>query len=216
MSGKLWSMVVFCALSAAILRGALAEVYVVGDAIGWIIPQNDPAAYTKWASGKTFRVGDILEFNFKTGTHDVQQVPKASYDACNSNNAIGSMITNGPANVSLTSAGDHYFICTFNGHCNGGQKLAISVSGSASSPGANPPTMAPPPKMTPPTPSPPSTQPPGACAPTPSPAPKADGPSAATPPAVTNPPPPPPSSSSNAVFARLGFALASVALGLLV
>ncbi|XP_027123647.2 umecyanin-like [Coffea arabica] len=214
---KFGCMVVFCAFSAAMLQqGATAEVYVVGDSIGWAIPQNGAAAYTNWASGKNFKVGDILVFNFVTNQHDVQQVPKASYDACNSNNAIGGMITDGPANVTLSSTGAHYFICTFNGHCQAGQKLAISVSGSAGTPGANPPARTPAPATTPTAPPPPSNQPPGARAPTPSPAPKADGPSAATPTAVTTPPPAPPTSSSNALFAGLGFGIASVAVGLFV
>jgi len=34
--------------------------FTVGDSLGWTIPTNGAAAYTSWASGKTFRVGDIL------------------------------------------------------------------------------------------------------------------------------------------------------------
>ncbi|KAL3511894.1 hypothetical protein ACH5RR_024611 [Cinchona calisaya] len=203
-------MVVLCAFSAVMLQCALAAEYVVGDGIGWNIPPNGAATYTNWASGKTFRVGDILVFNFGTNTHDVVQVPKASYDACNSNNAIVSVIKNGPANVTLDTAGDHYYICTFGGHCTAGQKLAISVSSSSGSPpGANPPTTSPAPTTTPPPTTTPS--PTAACAPTPSPASKADGPGTAKSPAATTLTPPPPS-SSNAVFASLSLAFASLVL----
>ena len=34
--------------------------YTVGDTTGWTVPSNGAAAYTKWASGKKFKVGDIL------------------------------------------------------------------------------------------------------------------------------------------------------------
>ncbi|MCD9641363.1 hypothetical protein HAX54_027528 [Datura stramonium] len=61
----------------------------------------------------------------------------------NGANAIGSAIMTGPANVTLDTAGDHYYICTFGTHCQNGQKLAITVSSSTgTSPGANPPTSA--------------------------------------------------------------------------
>ena len=42
-----------------LLQCAAAQtVHVVGDGIGWTIPSN--GAYTNWASGKNFVVGDIL------------------------------------------------------------------------------------------------------------------------------------------------------------
>ncbi|KAL3511893.1 hypothetical protein ACH5RR_024610 [Cinchona calisaya] len=197
--------------AAPSLKCALAAEYVIGDGIGWNIPPNGAATYTNWASGKTFRVGDILVFNFGTNTHDVVQVPKASYDACNSNNAIGSVIKNGPANVTLDTAGDHYYICTFGGHCTAGQKVAISVSSSSGSPpGANPPTKSPVPTTTPPTTAPSTT---AACAPTPSPAPEADGPASAKSPAATTLTPPPPSSSIAVFATSLSLAFASLLLG---
>ncbi|BBN68573.1 blue-copper-binding protein [Prunus dulcis] len=130
----------------------MVTMHVVGDSLGWAIPQSGQQ-YVTWASANKFAVGDILIFHFATNEHDVQQVPKASFDSCNSDNAIGSSIRTGPANVMLTSAGDNYFICTYGTHCQSGQKLAITVS--AAAPGASPsaPTSAPPPPLatTPPT-----------------------------------------------------------------
>ncbi|CAN4088507.1 unnamed protein product [Withania somnifera] len=134
-------LIVFGALAVtSMMQDATAQtVHVVGDNMGWIIP-NGADTYTSWSAGKTFRVGDTLVFNFTTGRHDVQKVEKTSFDGCNSQNAIGDAIMTGPANVTLDSAGDHYFICTFGTHCQNGQKLAVTVSSTTGTPGANPPT----------------------------------------------------------------------------
>ncbi|KAJ8536225.1 hypothetical protein K7X08_034626 [Anisodus acutangulus] len=138
---KMLLMIVFGALAmASLVQDVTAQTaHMVGDNMGWIIP-NGASAYTDWAAGKTFRVGDTLVFNFRTNNHDVQRVQKTSFDECNSQNAIGSPIMTGPANVTLDTAGDHYYICTFGTHCRNGQKLAITVSSSTGTPGANPPT----------------------------------------------------------------------------
>ncbi|OIS96285.1 PREDICTED: cucumber peeling cupredoxin-like [Nicotiana attenuata] len=132
-------MVVTGALTiASLIQVTTAQmIHVVGDNIGWSIPNNGATAYTNWASQKTFRVGDVLVFNFATNQHDMMQVPNGSFDACGSQNAIGDPIMTGPANVTLDSPGDHYYICTFGRHCQAGQKLAITVSGT-STPAANP------------------------------------------------------------------------------
>ncbi|GMN50018.1 hypothetical protein TIFTF001_019191, partial [Ficus carica] len=112
-------------------------VHVVGDSTGWTVPQGGAAVYSTWASTQNFVVGDNLTFNFATNQHDVVQVPKESYDSCSSDNALGDPILNGPANVTLTTAGDHYFICSIGAHCQNGQKLAITAV-SASGPGSSP------------------------------------------------------------------------------
>ncbi|XP_060206550.1 cucumber peeling cupredoxin-like [Lycium barbarum] len=213
---KMLCMVVFGALLVASwVQDATAQtVHVVGDNMGWIIPSNGAAAYINWAAGKTFRVGDTLVFNFMTNQHDVLQVQKTSFDGCNSQNAIGNPIMTGPANVTLDSAGDHYFICTFGRHCQNGQKLAITVS-STGTPGANPPTPfaagpsganSPNPSnpTTPTVPSPSSSTQPEACAPTPS----AAGPSSSTPGVSA----PPSASSSTTILASFLLSVSSIAL----
>ncbi|KZV56051.1 blue copper protein [Dorcoceras hygrometricum] len=107
-------LVVFFAVSAAVLRSSAGQtVHTVGGDICWEIPPNSSLSYDKWASGKTFLVGDILVFNFETNQHDLVRVTKASYVACNADDIIGSIITTGPANITLTAPGDHYYICTF-------------------------------------------------------------------------------------------------------
>ncbi|KAA8540494.1 hypothetical protein F0562_024587 [Nyssa sinensis] len=203
---RLMSFVIVGVIAAVMIQCAAAQTeYVVGDSLGWAVPPNGAQAYTTWASSKTFVVGDILTFNFNTNEHDVQQVTKDSYDACNSTNPIGNAITTGPANITLTSAGDHYYICTVGRHCQAGQKLHVTVSGT---PGATPPSTNTPP-TTPSTPSPTSSTP-DACAPTPSPTPSTDGPTSSTVPGAV---PPPPDSSSSAVFASFFLALVASATG---
>ncbi|GMJ09048.1 blue-copper-binding protein, BLUE COPPER BINDING PROTEIN, SENESCENCE ASSOCIATED GENE 14 [Hibiscus trionum] len=121
----------------ALLQSSLAQRdYVVGDALGWVIPPG-PSTYTTWAANKTFRVGDTLVFNFSNGAHDVTKVTRANYDSCNAGNPI-LMLSNGPANVTLNETGSHYFICGIPGHCALGQKLAINVSAAGLSPAPQP------------------------------------------------------------------------------
>ncbi|CAO2162974.1 unnamed protein product [Urochloa humidicola] len=127
---------------------ASAASFTVGDGQGWKIGPD----YSTWASGKTFNVGDTLLFNFGTGSHDVAEVDKSGYDGCSGSGASNT-INNGPATVTLT-AGTHYYICTFTGHCDGGMKLAVTVgSGSGGSPSPSTPST----PGTPATPAPPTT-----------------------------------------------------------
>ncbi|KAK9149624.1 hypothetical protein Scep_008381 [Stephania cephalantha] len=112
-------------LVSAFIHGATAaDNYTVLDGQGWRVTSQD--AYRNWAANKDFEVGDVLIFNFPTNQHDVAEVTKEAFDSCNGTNTI-SLELNGPARIRLNTSGDHYFICTFNGHCNAGQKLAIRV-----------------------------------------------------------------------------------------
>ncbi|KAL6137757.1 hypothetical protein ACLB2K_063046 [Fragaria x ananassa] len=139
-------MVVYGLVAAVFLQSAAAQTVHVHEegTPTWNIPQNGAQDYVTWASSQTFVVGDILIFNFATNAHDVVEVPKASFDSCSSTNAIGNSIITGPANVTLASPGEHYYICTVGKHCQSGQKLAISVSDSTT-PGvtAEPPSSSP-------------------------------------------------------------------------
>ncbi|KAL6646044.1 hypothetical protein ACP70R_017652 [Stipagrostis hirtigluma subsp. patula] len=111
-----------------------AETFIVGDGSGWTTGFN----YDNWASGKTFKAGDTLVFNYGNGLHDVVEVTKNGYDSCSISNAIKTD-TNGPTTVTL-QPGTHYYICGIPGHCSGGMKLAVTVdsgsgSGSPAAPG---------------------------------------------------------------------------------
>nr|KAJ0200498.1 hypothetical protein LSAT_V11C600315600 [Lactuca sativa] len=121
-------------LASVQLHGTAAQTtHVVGNALGWNIPPNGPSAYTTWASTQTFRVGDVLLFNFITGFHNVVEVPKAAYGPCTTANTI-SIATTGPARVTLNAPGTHYYICTVGTHCQIGQKLTINVSAISTTP----------------------------------------------------------------------------------
>ncbi|KAL2479634.1 Blue copper protein [Abeliophyllum distichum] len=160
------NMVIFMILAvfATALQSSLGQnTYVVGDALGWLVPPGGDVAYRTWASSKTFTVGDVLVFNFTTGVHDVAEVNKADFDSCRGTSPI-SISTNGPTNITLRSAGEHFFICTFTRHCDVGQKLAINVLASSTSPAPQPAT--PPPETTP---SPVATPAPPVATPAPSP-----------------------------------------------
>ncbi|KAK4713083.1 hypothetical protein R3W88_018990 [Solanum pinnatisectum] len=236
---------VLMTILAVLPENIIAVDHIVGDSMGWTIPSGGPTSYANWASGRTFRVGDSLVFNFATGAHDVAKVTKSAYDSCSSSGPVN-LITVGPANITLNSTGPEYFICTFGQHCNAGQKLAINVTTSstttpspapspATSPAPSPvpnPTRAPTPTPTPtpmPTPSPsPSTGPFG---PSPSPS-DSEGasPSSAPPPGPVTPgtttpspttpsdglvPPPAPSSASRSVFAPALIMFMSIAISIM-
>ncbi|KAI3758270.1 hypothetical protein L6452_05827 [Arctium lappa] len=100
----------------------LAKVYTVGDSAGWSLGVD----YTTWTSGKTFKVGDTLSFNYGS-SHSVDEVSSGDYGSCTAGNAIASY-TSGPTTIALNTTGTHYFICGVAGHCSGGMKLSVSVT----------------------------------------------------------------------------------------
>ncbi|CAH1426502.1 unnamed protein product [Lactuca virosa] len=202
--------------------------HVVGDALGWNIPPNGPSAYTTWASTQTFRVGDVLLFNFTTGFHNVAEVSQAAYAPCTTANPI-SIATTGPARVTLNAPGTHYYICTVGTHCQIGQKLTINVSAASATPAPTPtpapviPTPVSPPTASPtPTPAPSTTTPP----PTSSPAPSSEDASPVSPPTFSQSPsgsnapsptdttilPPPSPSSAPSFTAVVPFTFLTIAL----
>lgn len=120
---------------AAILQLTAAQTtHTVGDALGWLVPPGGAVTYTVWAELQTFTVGDILVFNFGDGDQDVAKVTKEAFKTCNSTDPI-SLKTKSPANFTLDTIGEYYFIGTKDEHCKLGQKLAINVT---SYPGPSP------------------------------------------------------------------------------
>ncbi|KAJ9688677.1 hypothetical protein PVL29_014366 [Vitis rotundifolia] len=120
-------------VAAVLLQGAAAATYNVGGSISWSIPTGDESAYTTWASGKDFELGDTIVFNW-TGTHTVANVSKNVYDNCTTANVLASDIqATSPVTYTLNSTEPQYFICTIGQHCLLGQKVTISIS-SATSP----------------------------------------------------------------------------------
>ncbi|KAK6941672.1 Phytocyanin domain [Dillenia turbinata] len=104
--------------------------WVVGDNFGWFVPPGGALFYATWAFGKDFRVGDTLVFNFVNGSSDVATVTKDAFFNCT--NTTISVYSTSPANITLTTPGDHYYTSTYPRQCIFGQQLAIYVYGSAS------------------------------------------------------------------------------------
>ncbi|KAM0927014.1 hypothetical protein ACQ4PT_003141 [Festuca glaucescens] len=126
-----WALVVV--ILVARVFPAAATSFTVGDKSGWTLGVD----YTTWASGNTFKVGDNLVFNYAKGQHTVVEVSAADYLACAAANPLGSD-SSGASTVPLKTGGKHYFICSITGHCAGGMKLEVTVSGSGSSSPSSP------------------------------------------------------------------------------
>ncbi|KAI3898112.1 hypothetical protein MKX03_021711 [Papaver bracteatum] len=109
-------------VSAALLLGASAETYTVGEIDGW----NSYSNYTDWAQGKTFHLGDDLVFNYEGGQHNVIQVNATAYDKCLKEPNLGES-RNGNDTVALAKVGRIWFVCGMADHCEFGQKFSIEV-----------------------------------------------------------------------------------------
>ena len=113
-----------------------AEDYDVGDDAKWARP-SDLEFYNTWAAGKTFLVGDVLDFEFDADRHDVAIVTADEYENCEKETPL-SLIKTSPAKIMLNDTGPIYFICTVADHCRFGQKLTVNVVDDASgSPGGH-------------------------------------------------------------------------------
>ncbi|KAJ9163086.1 hypothetical protein P3X46_022796 [Hevea brasiliensis] len=121
------SLAILAIAVTSLVPCSMAETLVVGDGLGWLVPPGGDLAYATWAAINTFTVGDVLLFNFTTGQQDVARVTKEAYLTCNSTNPI-SLKTTGPANFTLNTTGEYFFISTMDAHCPLGQRLAIYVT----------------------------------------------------------------------------------------
>ncbi|CAF2048763.1 hypothetical protein HID58_035772 [Brassica napus] len=149
-------------LLLAVVPAVFAVTYQVGDIGFW----NSGVDYMDWVTGKTFRVGDTLEFQYGP-SHSVAVVNKAGFDACDSTGALQTF-SGGDTKIDLTTVGTMHFICPTPGHCQGGMKLAVTVAAvpppatpsPPPSPKSPPPSPRTPPSSTPSPKSPPSSTPP--------------------------------------------------------
>ncbi|VVA10773.1 PREDICTED: cucumber peeling [Prunus dulcis] len=209
-------VIVIAAAAALIIERAEAETHTVGGASGWTNTLA-PEFYTSWAANHTFKVGDILVFEFTTGGHDVARLGKEAFDACNNTDLLSPPENQGPAKYSLNQTGDYYFICAFPAHCSQGQKLSIKVIATGpSAPAPAPHSEAP----TTPTAPAPNSEPPKTPSPSPSASPSSQAetpPSEATTPSSSPPTraattAPPPSSASSLASAISTFMSIAIAL----
>ncbi|KAL0848482.1 hypothetical protein Bca101_021729 [Brassica carinata] len=192
----------------AVAPAALAVTFKVGDIGFW----NSGVDYTAWVAGKTFRVGDTLEFQYGP-SHSVDVVTKAGFDACDSSGASQSF-SGGDTKIDLTRVGTMHFICPTPGHCQGGMKLAVTVLAAVPPPSLKSPPPSPrtprpstpspksspssiPPKLAPHSPRKPKTPPPSASPPANG-TPKSESPSSPPSPSPMTSPSPSPSPPTNA------------------
>ncbi|GMJ01316.1 hypothetical protein HRI_003800800 [Hibiscus trionum] len=118
---------VFISTIIGLFATCFGAVYMVGDASGWH-PMLD---YQKWASSKTFYVGDIVRFEYNSIFHDVREVTERNYKSCNGTKAISTHYS-GNDSFSMERPGHRYFICGFRDHCQHGQKVDIDVHDASS------------------------------------------------------------------------------------
>ncbi|KAK1395234.1 Mavicyanin [Heracleum sosnowskyi] len=116
-------------------------VYKVGDSAGWTtIGKVD---YKQWAATKTFKVNDVILFEYSSQFHNVMQVKHVHYKSCNASFPIATH-TSGNDSITITRHGHHFFLCGVPGHCQAGQKVDINVLRLSSSlPPSSPPTALP-------------------------------------------------------------------------
>ncbi|KAF3575133.1 hypothetical protein F2Q69_00062249 [Brassica cretica] len=175
-------------LLLAVVPAVFAVTFQVGDIGFW----NSGVDYTDWVTGKTFRVGDTLEFQYGP-SHSVAMVNKAGFDACDSTGATQTF-SGGDTKIDLTTVGTMHFICPTPGHCQGGMKLAVTVLAAVPPPAT--PSPPPSPKSPPPSPKspPPSPRTPPSSIPSPK-SPPSSTPPKPAPHSPRKPKTPPPSAS---------------------
>ncbi|KAK8593970.1 hypothetical protein V6N13_042483 [Hibiscus sabdariffa] len=117
------SLVVFAIVALMAPSISLATDFIVGDDEGWSLGVD----YDAWAQDKQFFVGDNLVFRYTAGAHSVYKVTGDEFRNCTvpSNSSLGSF--SGNDTISLVTAGIKWYICGVDGHCEGGQKLKITV-----------------------------------------------------------------------------------------
>ncbi|KAE8699242.1 putative Uclacyanin 1 [Hibiscus syriacus] len=134
------SLLVFAIAALMAPSISMATEFVVGDDQGWGLGID----YDAWAQGKQFFVGDNLVFKYKAGYHNVYKVTGDEFQDCTvpSSNSSGSF--SGNDKIKLATAGNKWYICGVNGHCQSGQKLTITVlQGAAPAPAPAPAPVAP-------------------------------------------------------------------------
>ncbi|KAE8694859.1 Stellacyanin [Hibiscus syriacus] len=111
-------------LMVAFLRFSHAAVYKVGDSAGWTTIGN--IDYKQWAATKTFKLGDIIIFEYNAQFHNVMRVTHPMYRACNTSAPLATYTT-GNDSINISTKGHHFFFCGVPGHCQAGQKVDINV-----------------------------------------------------------------------------------------
>ncbi|KAL0290214.1 UNVERIFIED_CONTAM: Lamin-like protein [Sesamum calycinum] len=137
MAPKAFLIAVIAAILAIAAPASAAYDYTVGDDAGWKLGVN----YTRWAEGKEFRVGDKLLFKYNQDAHSVAKVNASDFQQCVASNA-SNVLTSGNDEITLSTPGTKWYICSIADHCTKGMKLVITVStAQAPAPAPTPRTM---------------------------------------------------------------------------
>ncbi|KAJ3687061.1 hypothetical protein LUZ61_016225 [Rhynchospora tenuis] len=133
-------MLVALVVLLGLVGTSTGAVYKVGDSAGWTTIGN--VNYGLWASKNKFHAGDFALFTYNKNFHNLLEVSKADYQSCNAASPIATYAT-GNDSVPLKTAGPHYFLCGFPGHCAAGQKVEINVQKASSAAPSMAPAVAP-------------------------------------------------------------------------
>ncbi|KAI5020439.1 umecyanin-like [Hordeum vulgare subsp. vulgare] len=122
------SFLLLAAVVASLAGPSAGIFHIVGAGKGWRIAPNQ-TYYADWARTRDIHVGDKLMFLYRSGVYDIVQVPtKELFDACSMDN-VTMRYQLGPTIVKLDTPGPRYYFCGVGKHCEGGQKVAVNVSG---------------------------------------------------------------------------------------
>ncbi|KAF8380102.1 hypothetical protein HHK36_027572 [Tetracentron sinense] len=83
---------------------------------------------------KMEEIGKEMDMEKRTGVHNVLELSKKDFEACTQKN-VTEMYYSGPTILELTIPGDYYYYCGVGTHCEGGQKLSITVTNAEGSAG---------------------------------------------------------------------------------
>ncbi|MCL7031025.1 hypothetical protein MKW94_011663 [Papaver nudicaule] len=116
-----------CFFIVPLLLGRIeSKEYIVGDEDGW----NSGSNYQRWSQKYSFSVGDVLEFDYVKGQHNVKEVTENAFRTCDteSSGAVLENYESGDDKVHLTQARKYWFVCDIPNHCRGGMKFGIQVT----------------------------------------------------------------------------------------
>ncbi|RZC73063.1 hypothetical protein C5167_048542 [Papaver somniferum] len=114
--------------------------HTVGGASGWYFNRSSNKSitdYSKWASGKTFNLGDYLIFDTNTNQTVIQTYNETAYKICNADDTDAATVYSGGAeigkqvvlSVALIIEGDNYFFSSADdgAQCQKGMAFKIDV-----------------------------------------------------------------------------------------
>ncbi|CAL9166754.1 unnamed protein product [Musa hybrid cultivar] len=125
---------------------AASKTFHVGDTIGTSSSSSSShvvnhSSCKSLATDATFPcVRAVFEYN--NSFHNVLEVTKAEFNACNASSPIATYAT-GNDSITIKTKGHHYFLCGFPGHCTIGQKVDIYIPKSSSAAPSTTPAAAP-------------------------------------------------------------------------